>query len=371
MDTTKIRTWAEISLGNLEHNYKLLRARVDDGTRFLGVIKADAFSHGAPEIARRLVTLGADMLAVACLSEAVILRDSGIDAPILIFGATPPEYAPLLVQHGITQTVEDYDTALALSEYCAANGVTLTVHLKVDTGMNRLGYKAPYTRLAESAVLPGLNVEGIYTHFAVADEPESDFTQAQFDAFLALVSEIEKKSGHKFKIKHCANSGAVINCKEAYLDMIRPGIALYGGYTDPVNGDAGLRPVMSLKTRIVQIKDVQAGDTVSYGRTYTAEKAGRIAVLGIGYADGLHRMLSGKAEFLLHGTRIRQVGRICMDLCMADVTDAPQAKVGDVVTIFGTDGESCIPACEQAELAGTISYELMCAVSKRVPRVYI
>lgn len=372
MDTTRMRTWAEISLGNLAHNYTRLRARLPMGTRFLGVVKADAYGHGGPVIARKLTELGAEMLAVGCLSEAITLREAGIEAPILIFGVTPPAFTAELARLRLTQTVGSLEEAEALSRHCAEHSGRLTVHLKLDTGMGRLGFSPEADGEAARAVrLPGLDFEGIYTHFAVADMPGDGFTQGQLQNFLARAAGIEGAGGVKFAIRHCANSGAVVNCSLTYLDMVRPGIALYGGYSDEENGDGGFLPVMTLKTRVAAVRALRPGDTVSYGRTFTADRPCTVAVLGIGYADGLHRSLSGGAEFLLRGRRVRQIGRICMDLCMADVTDVPGVCPGDVVTIFGQDGADTASLARLADQAGTISYELLCAVSGRVPRVYI
>ena len=370
------RTWAEIDLGSILHNYKELRARLLDGTRFLGVVKADAYGHGAVPVARLLEENGCEYLAVAALSEAVELRENGIKAPILILGRTPHSCTDELIKYGITQSVVCLDDAKAISGIAEAAGKKLKVHLKADSGMGRLGAVChsgcdASGELLEIMHLPGLDIEGIFTHFAVSElDDDGGYTKAQFSAFTELISRLENASGMTFAIKHCANSGAMVNYREMQLDMVRPGIALYGCYPGDGTGGLDLRETISLKTRIVQIKDFAPGMSVSYGRTYTAESARKIAVIPVGYADGLHRVSSGKLEFLLRGKRVKQVGRICMDMCMIDVTDV-DAAVGDVVTLFGHDGDSFISIEEAARAAGTISYEIMCSVSKRVPRIYL
>ncbi len=376
MKCMQMRTWAEISLKNIEHNYKAMRARLHHGTRFLGVVKADAYGHGAVQVAGLLQELGCDYLGVAFIDEALHLRENGITLPILIMGYTSPELTHRLLEHNLAQTVYSIEMAEAFSSAAAALGKTLTIHLKADSGMGRLGFKChdgrdPETDMLRVLQLPGLYAEGIFTHFAVADVSGDPFTEKQFSAFKELVERLEKNAGLKFEIKHCANSGSMINYDWSYVDMIRPGLSLYGLFPDKDTGGLELKPAMALKTRVAQIKAFDAGDTVSYGRVYTAPSKRKIAVITIGYADGLHRVLSDKIDVLLHGKRARQVGRISMDMCMIDVTDIPDAKPGDIVTVFGRDGDAFIPIEEQAALAGTISYELLCAVSPRVPRVYL
>jgi alanine racemase len=376
MDHMQMRTWAEISLCNIEHNLKAMKARLREGTRFLGVVKADAYGHGAVPVAGLLQKLQCDYLGVACIDEAIALRDHGITLPILIMGYTPPEYVPELIRHDITQTIYSLETAEAFSSQAVKTGKKLTVHLKADSGMGRLGFTChgganPEGDMLKVLGLPGLYAEGIFTHFAVSDIRGDEFTDKQYQDFQALTKNLEKKSAVKFQIKHCANSGAMINYDWTYFDMVRPGLSLYGLYPDADTGGLSLRPAMELKTKIAQIKNYCPGDTISYGRTYTVPSEKRIAVITIGYADGLHRVLSGKMDVLVRGRRAPQLGRICMDMCMIDVTDIPDAKPGDIVTIFGRDGNAFIPVEDLAQTAGTISYELLCAVAPRVPRVYL
>lgn len=373
MEREQMRTWAEISLENLAHNYRALRGCLEPGCRFVGVVKADAYGHGAVPVAKKLEALGADYLAVACLEEALELRRAGIGAPILILGVTPPEFSGELVEHRITQAVSDAAHAKALSDAAVRAGVPAKVHWKVDTGMSRLGVRADDPAAAAAALaplcaLPGLESEGIFTHFAKADGDE-DFTMLQFTRFLDVLAALEEFHGLRFEIRHCAASAAVLNYPCTHLDMVRPGIALYGHYPDPACAGLdgpGLLPVMTLKSRVISVKELPAGASISYGGIHTLERDSRVAVLPIGYADGLPRLLSSRMEVLLHGRRARQLGRICMDLCMVDVTDLPEVRTGDVATVFGPE----LPLEEKTDAIGTIQYELLCSVSRRVPRIY-
>ena len=374
MRQTERRTWAEISLPDLEHNYRALRAMLAPGCRFLGVVKADAYGHGAVPVAKKLEELGAEYLAVACLEEAAELREAGVSAPILILGYTPADCAGELLRYELTQTVYDGETARALSRAAQAAGKPLRIHVKADTGMTRLGWLCGGAALGPAldaiqavCALPGLEAEGIYTHFANADADE-DYTMAQFTRFLDLLDGLERR-GLTFPIRHCAASAAMLKYPCTHLDMVRPGIALYGHYPDPscegLDGP-GLTPVMTLKTRVASVKDVPAGTPVSYGCTHVLERDARLAVLTAGYADGLPRACSDRLEVWLRGRRVPVVGRICMDMCMADVTGLDAAP-GDEAEIFGRR----LPVEEAAALAGTIQYELLCAVSPRVPREYL
>ena len=368
------RTWAEISLPNLEHNYRALRAMLPAGCRFLGVVKANAYGHGAVPVAKKLEALGAEYLAVACLEEAKELREAGICAPILLLGYTPPECAAELLRHELTQTVYDLETARALSDAALAAGKRLRIHIKADTGMSRLGWLCGGEGLEDAAAsiaavcaLPGLEAEGIYTHFANADADEA-YTMLQFTRFLELLDRLEGR-GLTFQIRHCAASAAVLKYPCTHLDMVRPGVALYGHYPDPscegLDGP-GLRPVMTLKTRVASVKRVPAGTPVSYGCTHVLERDTRLAALTIGYADGLPRLCSDRLEVWLGGRRAPVVGRICMDMCMVDATGL-DVRPGDEAEVFGGH----LPIEEAAALAGTIQYELLCAVSPRVPREYL
>ena len=370
------RTWAEIDLSAIEHNYREIKKVLPEGCGIVGLVKSNAYGHGAVPVASRLEALGCDMLAAACFDEAVELRQAGISAAMIVLGPGPAYLAPKSAEQGITQAVGSIEYARELSEALHGSGRTLKVHVKIDTGMCRTGFRAgderTKTELKELLGLPGLDVRGIFTHFSVSDEPEQDeFTKQQLHLFTDTVDTLENETGFKFESRHCANSGTVINYKQMSMDMVRPGIALYGVYPGKETGGLELIPAMSLRTRISAMTEHFPGDTISYGRTFTVEKPMRIAVLPIGYGDGLHRVLSNKMQVLIHGRRANQVGRICMDMCMVDVTDIPECRTGDVATVFGRDGDEFISVDEHAEKAGTISYELLCGLTSRVERVYM
>lgn len=373
-DAVLRRTWAEIDLDALEHNYRRARTLTGSGVRYLGVVKADAYGHGAVQIGRKMESLGADYLAVSSLDEARELRHGGITMPVLILGHTPPDMVPELIRYHITQAVSALSKAEEYSAAAVACGGTLRVHIKVDTGMSRLGFlvrgghfEGGIASIAAACALPGLDAEGIFTHFAVADEDgEEDeaYTREQFGLFTAVIDALAQR-GRTFAIRHCANSGALARYPEMYLDMVRPGIALYGAGADAQRLD--LRPVMSLKTCISTIKVFDPDTTVSYGRTFRTTERTRMGVLPIGYADGFFRGLSNRASVLTDQGSAPIRGRICMDMCMVDLTELPDVHVGDAVEIFGQRQR----VDDLASILGTIPYELTCAVSKRVPRLYL
>ena len=371
------RTWAEVNLDHLRHNVEVLRRNLPEGCRFLGVVKADAYGHGAVPISRELEQLGAGYLAVSNFEEALQLRRADIKLPILILGYTPPEFARREAALSITQEVHSLDYGRQLSEHLTGSGLSLNIHMKIDTGMSRLGffaYDRPETipELLALHDLPNLHTEGIFMHFAVSDTPDQDdYTQLQYRRFMAVVTALEQ-AGIRPEIVHCANSGATIAYPQFAHDMVRPGIATYG--LDPsgdLRGMADLRPLMSLKTTIAAIRPFSPGITVSYGRTYETPSDRLIAVCPVGYADGLPRRLSNHVNFLIHGRRAPQVGRICMDMCMVDITEIPDVQVGDTVTLIGRDGDQENTWDDWADQLDTISYELVCDINKRVPRVYI
>ena len=373
-DSILRRTWAEIDLDALAHNYRRARELTGPGVRYLGVVKADAYGHGAVQVAERLEELGTDYLAVSSLDEARELRHGGINAPILILGHTPPEMVPELIRYRITQAVSAQAKAEAYSAAATSCGGTLKVHIKVDTGMSRLGFlvrdghfDGGVAAIAASCALPGLEAEGIFTHFAVSDEDDSDsegYTRDQFALFMRVLDALAEK-GRTFAIRHCANSGALARYPEMYLDMVRPGIALYGVGADAQRLD--LRPVMTLKSSVSTIKIFDPGTDISYGRTYRTGGKARIGVLPIGYADGLFRGLSNRLSVVTDQGSAPIRGRICMDMTMVDLTGLPDVKVGSEVEIFGRRQS----VDRLAEILDTIPYELLCAVSKRVPRVYL
>lgn len=366
------RTWAEVDLGAIEHNYKTIRERLPEHCRFLGIVKADAYGHGAAEVAKRLESCGADYLAIACLDEAIELRKSGVTLPILILGHTPPAFVPELIENELTQTVSCEAKAIEYSDAVAKLGKSLKIHIKLDTGMSRLGYLCAGSYFDEGVKnvvrtcnMPNLDVEGIYTHFAVSDYTDSDsveYTKSQYKLFCDVISAAEK-CGVTFKIRHCANSGAVVNHPDMLLDMVRPGLLLYG-YGD--GGSMGLKPAMRLVSTVSTIKYFEPGTFISYGRSFVTDKRMRMGVIAAGYADGLPWAAAGKCSFYSEGKALRQCGNICMDMCMVDLSDAPEVQVGSEVEIFGENAA----LTELSKAAGTIPYELLCSVSKRVPRIY-
>ena len=299
------RTWAEVSLNNIRHNYAAIRAAIPAGCKFLGVVKANAYGHGALEVSRTLADCGADYLAVSCLDEAMELRDGGITLPILILGHTPCEYTRMLIENNITQTITCLAKAEEFSAEAVRLGKPLRVHIALDTGMSRLGvlcrderFDGGVENIIKACRMPGLIPEGAFTHFAVSDEPGADneaYTREQFRLFCEVLDEVEAKGGVKFEIRHCANSGAVAKYPEMALDMVRPGLLLYG-YGDEA-GRLNLKPCMRFMTRVTTIKHYPAGTDVSYGRRFTTARTTRMGVVGVGYADGLPRLCSNKCAF--------------------------------------------------------------------------
>lgn len=363
-------TWAEINLENLLFNLEQIKKAVGPEAKIMGVVKADAYGHGV-DVAELLQDEGVPYLGVAFLDEAIALRQKGIDrCDLFILGHTGEDQIPELVEWDVTPGVYQYEFAKSLSDYCVANGSVHPVHIKVDTGMGRIGFRwdEAAEEIEKVAALPGIRIEGLYTHFATADAADKDFTHLQLTRYAQVVKALSDK-GIEIPLKHVENSAAIIDFDKTVFNMVRPGIILYGHYpSDEVKKDKlALKPVMSFKTKIVHIKTIHEGDSVSYGRRFIAERDRRIATLPVGYADGYTRMLSGKgAEVLIKGKRAPVVGNICMDQCMVDITDLEGVSLYDEVELFGEN----LPAEELAEKLGTISYELLCMVNKRVPRIY-
>lgn len=376
MDTTLRRTWAEINLDHLAYNYRRLREQMGPEAKFLGVVKADAYGHGAVTVARELQALGADYLAVSNLEEAEELRHGGVALPILLLGYTPAEMTEALIACQVTQDVPSLEMARAYSAAASACGGTLKVHLKLDTGMGRLGFQcdeAHFRRsleeILQAMALPGLDWEGVFMHFCVSDEPEKpesvEFTRVQYSRFCRMVEAVESRRGRRFPLHHCCNSGGVLFYPEYAWDLCRPGIVLYG--TERMSAAFGLKPVMTLKSTVGPVKEYGPETSVSYGRTYFTQGTRRIGVVPIGYADGLHRCLSNRWSMMTKYGPAPIRGRICMDMCMVDLTDLPEVRSGDEVVVFGEGS----PVEDMAGMAGTITYELLCAVSRRVPRLYL
>ncbi len=375
MESTLKRTWAEIDLDALAHNYHTLKKRIGDKVKFLGVVKADAYGHGSIQSGRLLQELGADYLAVSSIDEAMELRINGITMPILILGHTPREQVSRLIAYNITQAVTCKAKAVEYSEEAVKAGGVLKIHIKVDTGMSRLGYLCDdqffdtgVNGICHAVELPGLDAEGIFTHFAVSDEEGDEaweYTEHQFKLFTDMITAVEERWGKKFAICHCANTGAVAKYPKTYLDMVRPGLLLYG-YGEYAK-DLGLKPVMTLKTNVSTIKIYPKGTKISYGGIYETEDTTRIGVVPYGYADGFLRVLSNRCALMTSEGPAWVRGKICMDMCMIDLTGKPGVDVGSEIEIFGPHN----PIEDLAALAGTIPYELVCAVSKRVPRQYM
>lgn len=374
MDAFYRPTWVEISLDALRHNLRAFRESLPAEMRILAVVKADAYGHGAVQIARECVHEGASYLAVAFMDEALELRRGGIEAPILVLGYTPAEAMPLAVKYRITINVYSLDVLEALARR-GPEEPAVKIHIKVDSGMGRLGLNRTEDAIAfvERALsLPGVEVEGLFTHYACADEADKSYTREQFGKFEQVVGYFRQK-GIVFPYVHAGNTATAIDTPEISYNMVRLGIGMYGMYpSDEVNMErVKLRPVMSLKTRIVMLKRMEEGAGVSYGALYHASEGEEIATLAVGYADGFSRMLTGKAHALIRGKRVPVVGRICMDQCMISLEGVSGAEIGDEVVMFGEQDGLILPAEELAEKLGTVNYEIVCMISHRVPRVYM
>lgn len=367
--------WAEINLDNLAHNIREVRKHTDENSLVTAVVKANGYGHGSVEISKTFLENGADRLAVAVLTEAIELRKGGIDAPILVMGYTPVSLYEKAIEHGIILTIYNLDDGKALSEKATALGKVATIHLKIDSGMGRIGF-LPNENSIESILniwkLSGIYIEGIFTHFAKADESDKTHAMGQYEKFTYVIKALEEK-GLSIPIKHSSNSAAIIDLPDYNMNMVRGGIMIYGLYpSDEVNKDTILlKPAMTLKTRISHLKSVPKGTGISYGQIFVTDKDSVIGTLPIGYADGYTRMLTGKGEVYINGQRAKIVGKICMDQCMVDVSHIEDIKVGDEVVLFGYGKEGYPHVDEIAEKLGTINYEVVCMVSRRVPRVYI
>lgn len=383
MDTQQYivnRSWAEVDLDRIAANVKAIKGQVWRTSELMAVVKADAYGHGVSQVVPTLLEAGADRLAVSMLDEAIELRAQHVTAPILVLSYTDPRRADEIVKHKITQTVYSWDLVHAINAAGERRGELVNIHIKVDTGMGRVGLVAGFNtirEIEEISKLPFIAIEGVFTHFATADEEDSTYTRQQFGQFLSLCQELERM-GIYIPIKHCCNSAATLRYPEYALDMVRPGLILYGQL--PANAEGfkdEFSSAMQLKSNVIHTKTLAKGSSVSYGRTFTTKRETKIATVPIGYADGYTRIMSGKAHALVHGVRVPVVGSICMDACMLDVTDVPgDVLVGDEVVLFGRqakpDGSiSEITIDEVASWAGTISYEVTALIGKRVPRVYI
>ena len=375
------RTWAEISLNAIEHNYNVIRNKVADDTKVCCVIKADGYGHGAVELSQIYEKLGADFFAVSNIDEGIEIRKSGSKLPIVILGYTPVSEAENLAEYDISQAVFSLEYAKELSEKCVEEDCICKMHIKIDSGMSRIGFmcqefpRDEYSieEICEACCLPNLEVEGLFTHFCVSDEDAEgrEFTNKQYENFIHVRDSL-KKRGVDISVVHCSNSGAIEDYPETCCDMVRAGIILYGLAPSSKLADRlDLVPAMTLKTVVAFVKEVQKGATISYGRTFTADRKMKIATVPIGYADGFIRQNAKDGYMMVNGKKAKIVGRICMDQTMLDVTDIEDVKTGDEVVVFGT-GENGEPTADSlAENTGTINYETVCLVGKRVPRIYI
>lgn len=376
LDTFK-RGYIQVDLDAIENNVRKMKAHIAEGTRILAVIKADGYGHGCESIARSLEDKEAVFgFAVATPEEAMRLRKEGITKPILILGYTFPYCYEMLAREEIRTAIFRYDTIKELGEVAERVGKKIKVHIKVDTGMSRIGITPDEEGLRFVHALmeeDGIEIEGIFTHFAKADESDKSHVRKQLKTFCEFVEKIEKSLGFRIPIKHCSNSAGILELPEANLDMVRAGIALYGlAPSEEVTGEAlGLCPALSFYSHIVYIKTIRKGQSVSYGGTFTAETDMRVATIPIGYGDGYPRSLSGKGYVLVNGKKAPILGRVCMDQFMVDVTDIPEAAENNRVTLIGCDGEMKISAEDMGDMSGRFNYELVCDLGKRIPRVYL
>lgn len=383
----KLLTWAEIDLDAYAHNIRELKRITRPQARLMAVVKANGYGHGAIEVARTALQNGAELLGVARLHEAVELRKAGLAAPILIFGYSPPESAPTIIDNELIQTVYSPATAQALSEQAARRGGKIEVHIKIDSGMGRLGLllddpadkPSPGSAAARSisdvkaiSRLANLEVDGVFTHFATADSADKSYASVQLERFMDFLGRLES-DGLRPPLRHAANSAALIDLPDSHLDLVRPGIATYGlnPCEEVHQARVELRPVMTLKSRIIHLKQVPAGFHISYGITYRTDKPTTIATVPVGYADGYNRLLSSCGHMLVHGQRVPVVGRVCMDLTMLDVGTLKDVKMEDEVVAFGQRDNQGVTADELAATLNTINYEIVTSITARVPRIYL
>ena len=369
------RVIAEIDLDAIASNIKNIRNITNKNAKIMAIVKADAYGHGAVEVAKVLLYNGADCLGVAILDEAIQLRKNNIHVPILILGYTPEAKIEDVVKYDVTQTVFSYETAYQLSLSAVKLNKTAKIHIKIDTGMGRIGFLPNETAIEEIikiASLPNIKIDGIYTHFSTADEFDKSFTLNQLKVFKDTIEKLEKK-GISIPTKHCANSAAIMDLDNAFFNMVRPGIILYGMYpsNEVKKEKLNLIPAMSIKTHVSYVKEVEEGTPIGYGRTFITKRKSKIATVPIGYADGFQRIMTKGGRVIVRNEYAPVVGRICMDQFMIDVTSIEEIKAGDEVIILGKKGEKQIAAEEIAAIMGTISYEVVCMIGKRVPREYI
>ena len=373
MYTEELRTWAEIDLDRAKNNFDAIRKRMSGKTKLAAVIKANAYGHGAVRYAQ-LLENSADYFAVALCEEGIQLRKAGIQTPVLILSRIPEALFDRLLTYRLTPSIYTYADAEKLNQIAESAGRKMPIHIAVDTGMSRIGFAVSDKSVAEVQKIAGLSnltIEGIFSHFAAADETDKTYAKGQLEQFEQFLTKLEKQAV-SIPLKHLYNSAATLEFAPRY-DMLREGIILYGlRPSKEVNTEKipEIKPVMSLKSKIIHIKTLPAGISVSYGHTYTTDRETVVATVCAGYADGVPRALSGKANVLVRRKKPPILGRVCMDQFMIDVTEIPDASLNDTVTIFGEDGDEAITADEIAETASTIGYEIVCLITPRVPRIY-
>ncbi len=370
------RTWAEINLDAAEHNIRAIREITDPNAKIMAVVKADGYGNGFYEMADTFLKNGADMLAVAMLQEGIAIRRSGITAPVLILGTCLPDMLEGLIDYDITPNVYSYDTAESISEIAVKKGKTVKIHIKLDTGMSRIGYlvnddtyESVIDEILKISRLPNIEIEGIFSHFSTSDEADGAYTRMQLDRFMSVCGGLEDK-GLKIPLRHIANSAGIMMYPEAHLDMVRPGVILYGMYpSDEVDKTRlPLIPVMTFKSVVTNIKTAESGRGVSYGKEFVTPAPTRIATIAAGYADGYLRGIAKNGFIMVNGEKAPIIGRICMDQCMIDATNVHNISIGDEVILFGEEG---VTIDDIAKSLNTINYEVSCGISKRVPRVYV
>ncbi|MBQ3928872.1 MAG: alanine racemase [Clostridia bacterium] len=375
------RTWAEVDIHALKHNFDVIRQAADPKAQIMCVIKADAYGHGAVFLGKLYEKMGAQRLAVSNIEEAMQLRDNGIRLPVLILGFTPANLAKVLADNNISQAVFSEEYAKELSDYAVKDNVNVKIHIKLDTGMSRIGFM--YQNIERDAVsvdqiervcrMPHLIHEGVFTHFAVSDEGDEGraATIHQYECFDDAVQKLKARN-ITFALVHCSNSGAIIDYKQVHCNCVRAGIILYGlSPSSKLEGRLDLRPAMQIKSVIAQIKTVEPNTPLSYGGTFITKKATKVATVPIGYADGYTRSLGNRAFMTVNGQKAPVIGRVCMDQLMLDISGVDDVKVGDEITVIGDGSDNTFSFDDMAEMTGTINYELVCLVGKRVPRVYI
>lgn len=376
MSKELFRAWAEVNLDNLKDNLNEIKKIINPNTKIMPVVKANAYGHGVEKIIETLYENGADRFAVATLDEAIAIRNKGLNMPLQILSYTSLHRAGEIVDNNIIQTVNDIETAEVLSAEAVRRKKKVTVHIKINTGMNRLGFPCndkTIKKIIKIYSLPFINIEGIMTHFTSSDENDSEYTYRQFERFLDIFQKI-KKLGICIPIRHVSNSGAVISYPDMNLEMIRPGIILYGLYPSDNLKKSGLplKPVMSLKANVISVNRILKNEFVGYGRRFKTLRKTFIAILPIGYADGYSRLLSNKAKVLINGEFAPVVGNICMDHCMVNVTDiGKKVSNGDEAVLFGEQNGNWIQADKLASILDTIGYEIVTGIGNRIPRVYI